>query len=205
MGNPREAPYPNPHGPSERRLMSNVGHWAEGSMLGAMSALALVGALKPDLRWLARWSPRVAIGAGALLGSGILVGTLHHGGPRAYLSHEHQDVEHLRMAALIAAGGAIEAAVPDPKAGIGGAGALAAIGVIFLRHEQHGTGEALRQARAAHRRLGSALVATGAAKAADSVSAPGPWRLVWPLLGLGVALMLLGYREPTGAYEDPTG
>ena len=147
-------PYPNPHSPRERRLLSNVGHWIEGAVLAGSSGLALLDAVRPDLGWPGRWSPRFSTAAGAVLGGGILVGTLHHGGPVRYLRHEHQDREHLQMAAIITAGGLAESQGRLPVAGLGGAASMAAIGVMFLRHEQHGSGDALRKSLAAHRRLG---------------------------------------------------
>lgn len=194
-------PYPNPHSARERRLLSNVGHWIEGAVLGASGGLALADALRPDLGWPGRWSPRLATGAGAVLGVGILAGTFHHGGPRRYLRHEHQDREHLRMAALISAGGAAESYVQTRVGGLGGATALAGVGAMFLTHEQHGTGEALRRSRATHMRLGASLIAAGGTKAASALGVPGPWQYVWPALALGVSAQLLAYREPEGAYE----
>ena len=196
-----DAPYPNPHSPGERRLLSNIGHWIEGGVLGVSSGLALLDAVRPDLGWPRRWSPRFSMAAGVVLGGGILVGTLHHGGPRRYLRYEHQDREHLQMAAIITAGGLVESRHELPAPELGGAVSLAAIGAMFLRHEQHGTGEALEKSRAAHRRLGLSLIAAGATKAAGALRAPGPWRFGWPVLALGVAGQLLAYREPPGAYE----
>jgi hypothetical protein len=195
-------PYPNPHSPGERRLLSNVGHWIEGTVLAGSSGLALLDAMRPDLGWPGRWSPRVSTAAGALLGSGILIGTLHHGGPSRYLRHEHQDREHLQMAAIITAGGLVESRRRLPLGGLGGAASMAAIGGMFLRHEQHGSAYALQKSLAAHRRLGLSLLAAGVAKAADTVRLPGPWRFGWPVLALGVAGQLLAYREPPGAYES---
>lgn len=195
------AAYPNPHSPEERRLLSNIGHRVEGGLLGVTSALALLDAARPDLDWPGRWSPRVAAGAGLVLGGGILAGTLHHGGPRRYLAHEHQDLEHLRMAAVIATGGLIESAGHERIVGLGGAGALGTIGAMFLRHEQHGTGEALAKSISVHRRLGRSLIAAGLAKAAHSLRARGPWQFAWPMAGLVVATQLIVYREPGGAYE----
>ena len=198
---PTAAPYPNPHSPEERRLLSNVGHWVEGGVLAASSGLALLDAARPRLAWPGRWSSRSSLAAGALLGGGILTGTLHHGGPRTYLRHEHQDLEHLKMAGVIAAGGLVDSLM-GRLGGLGGAASLGTIGAMFLRHEQHGTGEALERSLAAHRRLGMGLMGAGAAKAAHAVGVPGPWGFVWPVLALGVAAQLLGYREPEGAYED---
>jgi hypothetical protein len=195
------SPYPNPHSPSQRRLLSNLGHWIEGAVLGSSAGLALLDALRPELGWPRRWAPRLTAGAGAVLGLGILAGTLHHGGPRRYLRHEHQDRQHLRMAALIAGGGAAESAAGTGLGGVGAAGALAGVGAMFLTHEQHGTGEALRRSRSAHTRLGAGLIAAGGAKAASALGLPGPWRYAWPALALGVSAQLLTYREPPGAYE----
>lgn len=196
------APYPNPHAPHERRMLSNIGHWVEGGVLAVSGGLALLDAIRPGLGWPARWSARFSLGAGLVLGGGILAGTLHHGGPRAYLRHEHQDLEHIKMAGVIAAGALVETRNPAGRGRLGGAASLAAIGAMFLEHEQHGTGDALEQSLATHRRLGMSLVAAGAAKAADALRLPGPWRLAWPLAALAVAVQLIAYREPEGAYED---
>ena len=105
------------------------------------------------------------------------------------------------MAAVIAGGGLIEARVSGRLGGVGPALAHAAIGRMFLTHEQHGTGEARQQAERTHRRLGYSLVAAGSARAADAAGLPGPWKLVWPSLALAVSAQLLAYREPPGAYE----
>jgi hypothetical protein len=125
----------------------------------------------------------------------------HHGGPRLYLRNEHQDREHLRMATLIAAAGAAESVAATRRGELDGATALVGVGAMFLTHEQHGTGEALRKSRSDHRRLGSSLIAAGAAEAASALGLPGPWRMVWPLMALAVSVQLLAYREPEGAYE----
>ena len=182
-------------------MLSNVGHWVEGAVLGGLGALALLDAAQPGLQWPRRWWPRLATGAGLALGGLILGGSLHHGGPRRYLAHEHQDQEHLRMAGLIAAGGLVEQRVPGRLAGLGPAVSLATIGRMFLTHEQHGTGDARESAERTHRRLGYSLIAAGSARAADACGLPGPWRLVWPCSALGVSAQLLVYREPAGAYE----
>jgi hypothetical protein len=104
------------------------------------------------------------------------------------------------MAALIASGAGVETVGNARLAGLGTAGALAGVGALFLKHEQHGSGEARAQAERAHR-LGYSLLAAAGAKAADTVRAPGPWRFTWPALGLTVAGPLLTYRESAGAYE----
>ena len=171
-------------------------------MLAASGGLAFGDALRPGLVWPGRWSPRFSLAAGALLAGGILVGTLHHDGPGAYLRHEHQDLEHMKMAAVIAAGGLLESRDPSCFGRLGGAASLATIGAMFLGHEQHGTGEALEESVATHRRLGVSLLAAGAATAAHALRAPGPWGVAWPVLALAAAAQLVSYREPEGAYED---
>ena len=195
------APYPNPHTPAERRTLSNIGHRVEGGVLAAAASLALLDALKPRLGWPGRWSPRASAGAGFALGAFILGGSLHHGGPFRYLRHEHQDRQHLQMAAALAAGGLIEARGRARAAGLGGAGAMAFVGASFLRHEQHGTEQAQAVAVRAHRTLGGGIVGAAAAKAADALGVPGPWKVVWPGMALVVAGRLLAYREPSDAYE----
>lgn len=170
-------------------------------MLGGAAVLALIDAVRPELGWPRRWWPRFAMGAGVALGGLILGGSLHHGGPRRYLRHEHQDREHLTMAAMIAGGGAVEQFAPTRLSGLGTAAALAGVGGMFLTHEQHGTGAAREQSERTHRRLGGSLIAAGTARAADALGVPGPWRFAWPALALGVSGQLVAYREPTGAYE----
>jgi hypothetical protein len=170
-------------------------------VLAAAAGLSLLDAVRPELGWPGRWSSRAASGAGLALGGFIVLGSLHHGGPRLYLRHEHQDREHLQMAALIATGGGVAALGEGRWTGLGPASALAGVGALFLKHEQHGTGEARLRAERVHRRLGYSLLAAAGAKAADALGAPGPWRFAWPALGLAVAAQLLGYREPAGAYE----
>lgn len=194
-------PYPNPHSPEERRKLSNLGHWLEGAALGGAGSLALLDAVAPSLRWPARWWPRLVAAGGGALGAFIVLGSLHHGGPRRYLRHEHQDREHLLMAALIAAGGVLESAGSSTALRLAPAGALAGVGRIFLTHEQHGTGEARRESERVHRRLGLTVIAAGIAKAGDVLGVPGPLRWVWSSLAMVAAGQLLVYREPAGAYE----
>jgi hypothetical protein len=195
------ASYPNPHTPEERRKLSNLGHWIEGAVLGIAGGLALLDATKRELEWPGRWWPRLTAAAGVALGGFIIGGTFHHGGPRLYLRHEHQDREHLEMAAIIAAGGTLEAVGRGRLARLATAAALTTIGRLFLAHEQHGRDEAQTRAKVVHQRLGYTLVLTGGAKAADALEIRGPWRVVWPVLALLVAAQLLRYSEPVGAFE----
>ena len=195
------APYPNPHPPEQRRLLSNIGHWVEGGILAATSGLALVDAVDPRLGWPGRWWPRLAVGSGLALGTFIVGGTLHHGGPRVYLRHEHSDRQHLQMAGLLAAGGTLEAVSPGRYACAGMPAALAGVGLLFLTHEQHGTGEARAAAERVHGRLAWSLIATAAAKSAEALGLPGRWELVWPCIGLATAAQLVAYREPEQAFE----
>ena len=194
-------PYPNPHTPEERRRLSNLGHWLEGSALGLAGSLALLDAAAPSLKWPGRWWPRAVAAGGGALGAFIVLGSLHHGGPRRYLRYEPQDREHLQMAALIGAGGALESLGRSTALRLAPAAALGAVGQMFLSHEQHGTGEARRESERVHRRLGLTVVAGGLAKAGDALGMPGPWRWLWPSLTLASAGQLLVYREPAGAYE----
>jgi hypothetical protein len=105
------------------------------------------------------------------------------------------------MASITAAGGLVESASEKRVSRLGGAAALAGVGAMFLAHEQHGSGEARARAERAHRRLALTLLGAAGAEAADALRAPGPWRLAWPAAALAVAVQLLAYREPPGAYE----
>ncbi|HIE21499.1 MAG TPA: hypothetical protein EYP73_02725 [Acidimicrobiia bacterium] len=82
-----------------------------------------------------------------------------------------------------------------------------AVGLLFMVHTQHGTSAAARQAILVHRVLGASIVLAGIARAVQLAlgESRGPWAYLWVVILAVVALQLLIYREPAGAYESEHG
>lgn len=82
--------------------------------------------------------------------------------------------------------------------------AVAGVGVSFLLHTQHGTGEAVAHAVLVHRLLAAAFIATALLRAAELLgrSRAGFLRYAWGVALLIAAGILFAYREPPGAYAD---
>lgn len=184
----------NAHPPGTERLLSNVGHWVEGSILTGAGALLLVDGEENQRR-----AARLLMAAGSLLGLALVGGSFHHGGPRAFFRADPQQRQHLKMAAIIGGAGALRGrgrlgrTVAD--------GGVAEIGRMFLTHEQHGTDDAAALAMRRHRLLGATAVGSGLALAAgDTVGSRG-FRRLGGALAVAAGLQLLAYREPPGAYE----
>ena len=138
-------------------------------------------------------------GAGWLLGLGLITGSFEHGGPLTFFRADHQQREHLQMAALLAAGGIVRRGGRVGR--VAAAGTTARIGQMFLTHEQHGTGEAAREARGQHQRLGKTILAAAATGALGEVMGKRWLRAMAATLLTLSGLQLVAYREPAGAYE----
>jgi hypothetical protein len=142
---------------------------------------------------------KVLGGAGALLGIGLVAGSFHHGGPVTFFKDDHQQRQHLEMAALLTAGSLAtrHGTIGRLVSGV----TTARIGQMFLVHEQHGTGLAETKARRRHQRLGKTILAAAATRAVGDLIA-NRW-----IRGLGGGLLvasgfqLLTYKEPEGAFE----
>jgi hypothetical protein len=190
---------PNAHSPAQMRTMSNVGHWIEGAIITGAGGLLLYDAVKPD-DGSDRLASNLLAGAGSLLGLGLGLGSLEHGGPVAFFSADHQQRQHLQMAALLTAGGL------SRRAGRVGrtlaAAATARIGQMFLTHEQHGTGDAAELAKGKHERLGKSILAAAALTAAGEAFNVRGAKAAGAALLLASGAQLIAYREPEGAYED---
>ncbi len=190
---------PNAHSPAEMRTLSNVGHWFEGTIISGAGALLLYSAMKPNDQT-DRLASSLLTGAGGLLGLGLIAGSFEHGGPKTFFKVDHQQREHLQMAALLTAGGL------SRRAGRIGrtlaAAATARIGQMFLTHEQHGTGEAAELARGKHHRLGKTILAAAAVSAVGELFEFKPAKAAGAVLLLGSGAQLIAYREPEGAYEE---
>jgi hypothetical protein len=105
------------HKPKEIRLMSNIGHWVEGAIMTGSGVLLMREALAdrpPD-----KLASDLLAGAGALLGIGLVAGSLEHGGPVAFFRTEAQQREHLQMAALLTGGGLARRAGSDRRGSVG--------------------------------------------------------------------------------------
>lgn len=193
---------PNPHTPQQDRLFSNIGHWIEGAIISAAGLSSLRLAMSDDARH-DRHQANVLIGAGSVLGVGLVAGSFHHGGPVTFFKADMQQRQHLQMSGLITAAGLLRRA--------GRAGALlssvpvGAVGQMFLSHEQHGSDDAAARAKERHDLLGKTILAGAALGALGDLTR---WRWIRALAGaamVGAGAQLLTYREPQGAYERGEG
>lgn len=191
---------PNAHTPEQDRAFSNIGHWIEGGIITAAGGALLTTAINEDERY-DGYAGRFLLGAGGLLGMGLIGGSFHHGGPRLFFAADHQQRQHLQMAGLITLAGAAR--------NLGSMGALissaliARVGQMFVTHEQHGTDQAASDAKAKHQRLGRTIVAASVLGALGDVTRARAARALGALTMIAAGLQLLTYREPEGAFEGP--
>ena len=137
----------------------------------------------------------------------------HHGLDKAglqwrFVFGDPQQRQHLVIATLILIAAVIEilgraGRVHGQAWMLAWPAALAIVGVMFLVHQQHGTSEAIARATMVHRYLGTSLVvadvlAGTSAMRAQRGGVPG---VAWALALLVAAVLLIIYREPTGAYH----
>lgn len=178
--------------------MSNVGHWVEGGLIAAGGALLLRDALSDGEG--SGPNPHTFLAtAGGLLALALVGGSFHHGGPATFFKNDAQQREHLQMAALVTAGSLAPRVGPagDVLSGL----ATARIGQMFLTHEQHGTNEAARKARAKHQRLGKTILGGALFKTMGELFGNRVARAAGAGLLIVSGVLLLSYREPEGAFE----
>ena len=189
---------PNPHTPHQERVLSNIGHWVEGAIVTAAGLSSIRFAMTGDQRHDLHQS-NVLIGAGSVLGIGLIAGSLHHGGPAKFFTADMQQRQHLQMSGLITVAGLLRR--------LGRVGAIASnmliggVGQMFLSHEQHGTDEAAARAKRRHDLLGRTIITGAAGGAVGDITR---WRWVRAFAGaamVGAGLQLLFYKEPDGAFE----
>ena len=189
---------PSPHTPKQERLLSDIGHWIEGAIITAAGLSSLRLAMTDDERH-DRHQANVLIGAGSVLGVGLVAGSFHHGGPVTFFKADMQQRQHLQMSGLITVAGVLRR--------LGRVGPLLSsipvgvVGQMFLSHEQHGTDEAAARAKERHDLLGKTILTGAVVGALGDVTR---WRWARALSGaamVGAGLQLLTYREPEGAYE----
>jgi hypothetical protein len=189
---------PHAHTPHQMRRMSNVGHWVGGALIAGAGTVVLRDALARDDAD-SRTASTVLAGAGALLGVALVGGSFEHGGPVQFFRADHQQREHLQMAALLTAGGLARRFGRTGR--LLGSLATARIGQMFLTHEQHGTGEAAAEAKGKHERLGRTILGAAAASALGELFDLTALRAAGAALLVLSGLQLVAYREPPGAYE----
>lgn len=84
----------NPHSPYQMRVMSNVAHVIEGSIISA-SALAMLMVEWNRSKNRGDLSGALMGGAGGLLGLGLIGGSFGHGGRVEFFRRDHQQRQHL--------------------------------------------------------------------------------------------------------------
>lgn len=199
--------------PEHLRESSNLAHTVEGALLLAAATIAAAQALG-RLRggWREQLWPALLMGAGIFL---LVYLPAHHGidaipSVLRYAAGDAQQRQHFLLAALaLLGGGGAFLARRARRHGRGGVAhdaafsiALAAIGLVFLLHPQHGTTDAVHRARALHLIIGGLFVTTGAAHLWSTLRpASRALTLLWPAMLALTGASLLLYREPPGAYS----
>ncbi len=200
------------HTPEEFQFLSNLGHWIEGGILGAVAIIALLEALGYlKFAWGKYLWPGLVLFAGIFLL--IFLAPLHHGLNYAaiklnwdYLIYDPQQRQHLIMAVLLTLGGLAEVSYrrqPDGHSYLQLVWPiiLAAIGLMFILHPQHGTSEAIAKAHQFHQYLGFVLIVAGVLRRSELKRPETKWLAFGWIIFLAIAsVMLISYREPEGAY-----
>lgn len=191
------------HTPEEQRRLSNLGHIVEGLLLGVVGVLALLNSLGVA-PWASTAWPILILVAGVLLL--LLIYPRHPLADWPTIWRDPQQRQHTIMAAAIAVAGAAELLRGNsPSWGYVWAGVMLLIGILFLTHMQHGTGEAVRKAVWQHRLLGITAILAGLLRLTEMITGAAIWSILWPLGLLAAAAQLIWYREPEGAFETGHG
>ncbi len=191
------------HTPEEMRRRSNLGHIVEGLLLASVGILAILDYFGRPTWASAAW-PILILIAGLLLL--ILLYPAHPLSDWPAIWRDPQQRQHTIMAAAIAAAGAAELVGGGSLAGAYvWPAAMLLIGILFLTHPQHGTGEAVAKAVRQHRILGLTAILAGLLRAGEAATGTKLFAILWPLALLAAAAQLIVYREPEGAYEAGGG
>lgn len=197
------------HTAEEMRAISDLVHRVEGAIV-AVTALLVLAEATGRVRNRNLWPATVCV-AGVFLLAALLAP--HHGLAHArtqwsFVFGDPQQRQHLAIAALVTAGGLAELLHRGGRLkGRGWAlvwpAAVVCVGVAFLLHTQHGTGEAVARAVLVHRLLAGVFVATGVLRAAAVLrrKRAGALRYLWGVSLMIAAGILFLYREPSGAYH----
>ena len=198
------------HTPEQLQFYSNIAHWIEGVIFLVVAIIAFLQALgflqKKNLIYL--W-PSLILVSGLFL---PIFAFSHHLKelPLAWQAtiYDAQQRQHMIMAILIAAAGVAEIAYLKGRnkktfLQLVFPLVLTIIGLMFITHPQHGTGEAVLRAMTIHQYLGSVLILSGLFKTAEVFGRNTIKWLVFPwiLFLVIAATLLISYREPEGAYR----
>lgn len=199
--------------PEHLRESSNLAHAIEGVLIMTAGAIAVAQAFDK-----LRGGRREYLWQSLLTAAGVFLMSYlatHHGlgavpAVLRYAWSDMQQRQHLLLAMLALFGGL--GAYVDAGRRIRGlprswfaavfSTVLVAMGVVFLVHPQHGSGEAVARARAMHVMIGALFCVTGVAHGAW-VLRPGAraFSIGWPLLLAATGFAIATYREPPEAYE----
>lgn len=197
------------HSPEEFRYLSSLGHWIAGYIFLGVAIIAFLQAsgLFKSKQYL--WPVLVVI-AGTVF---IPYSILHHGFEKLDLVFkviqlDPQQRQHIIMFNLLFVAGIVELLLSLKR--IQGAfwrfvwpGVIIIVGLMFLFHPQHGTTEAIAYSLPYHRILGTVLLLTGLAKAAEVIWLQ-RYRLfafVWVVFLLFSSILLITFNEPEGSYQ----
>lgn len=202
------------HTAEEMRQISNLAHILEGLVLGGAAVIVIAQAMGTFAEGRSRYVwPGLIVFAGAALLLYLLVP--HHGLARARLQWsfvfgDPQQRQHVVIATLILSAGILELLARAGRLegrvwSLAWPAALVAVGLLFIVHEQHGTGEAVARATRMHRSLGALLAVAGLLSGIDAMRArrTAGLTVTWALALLAAAVLLALYREPAGAYHSP--
>lgn len=187
-----------PHTAAEMRRFSDQGHAIEGAIMSGSGTLMLLDSLVTSAR-LQGASSNLLAAAGALLGLGLVAGSLEHGGPIAFFKTDLQQRQHLEMAGLITAGGLARKAgrFGSPRMGCGRGEDWPDVSHPRAAWEWRGCGDCTRQAPT----VGQDLAAAATVTAGELLRST--WlRTVGSGLLIASGVQLATYREPEGAYEE---
>ncbi|HXF44371.1 MAG TPA: hypothetical protein VNK70_02835 [Candidatus Paceibacterota bacterium] len=192
------------HTPEELVFYSNIAHWIEGGIFLIVALIAL-------LQIFGYWKNKPYLWPSLILITGLflpLFSFSHHLNELRLAwqatIYDPQQRQHIFMAILMSIAGFSELMRLKYK----GSGwgfvlptVLATIGVLFLTHPQHGTSVAVIQAMLFHKYLGKVFILSGVFRGAEIIWSNRKW-LVYPwIIFLSIAaLLLINYREPSGAY-----
>lgn len=193
------------HTPEELIFYSNLVHQIEGGLFLVVVIIVFGQALGYWRKYLYVW-PGLVLLAGFFL---PLFSYAHHIGEldlawRATI-YDPPQRQHMGMAILLSIAGTAElVGLKKQKQFIWRLifpGLLMIIGVLFITHPQHGTGDAVMRAALIHSYLGAALIAAGLFKAAAVFWTDKKLAVIWLLPMLLASVLLIIYREPKGAYQ----